>query len=298
MKIYLMLTLCVLFWSGNFIIGRSVHEVLEPLELAFFRWGGVFVVVFPFLLFRRKKILSGLKNEPLLILVLGALGIAGFNTFLYIGLHDTTAINALLINSSIPILILFLSRFILQTPITTLQLFGIALSTFGVIYLVSNGELSLLFEFQSNKGDIWIVISSCTWALYSVLVKKRERSLGDFDYFILIVTIGFVILLPLYLLQNYEFSHTKNMLCLFYKEIFYVVFFPSIASYYLWHQGIHHIGSSKTGQFTHLMPLFGTILAVIFLQEKIMLYQLFGFVFIVLGIYFSLFLKGFNKFKL
>jgi drug/metabolite transporter (DMT)-like permease len=286
-----MLALCVLFWSGNFIIGRGVSEAFDAIELAFFRWGGVFVVLLPFLIYRRKKILQGFLEDPLLIATLGLLGIAGFNTILYIGLHDTTAINALLINSIIPILILFLSALILKAPISALQFVGIVISTIGVVFLIIKADFANLSSLKFNAGDIWIIISSITWALYSVLVKKRARTLGDFDYFVLIVFIGFCILLPIYLWQGYPMQRTVGLMTHFYPQILYVVFFPSIASYYLWHRGIEEIGSSKTGQFTHLMPIFGASLAFVFLGEQFLLYHFIGMGMIFLGIYFSLFAK-------
>lgn len=103
MQVYILLVLCVLFWSANFVIGRFVSQDIEPIELAFFRWFGVFVVVLPFLILHVKKIKDALRTHLWILALLAFLGIASFNTLLYIGLHETTATNALLINSSIPI---------------------------------------------------------------------------------------------------------------------------------------------------------------------------------------------------
>ena len=150
MQVYVLLVLCVLFWSANFVLGRFVAGAIEPWELAFFRWLGVFVVTLPFLLFHGKKIWTALKHHFWILALLSALGIAGFNTLLYIGLQYTTATNALLINSSIPIIILFLSFLILKTPISSRQIVGILFSTFGVIFLVLKGDMQSILSLRFN----------------------------------------------------------------------------------------------------------------------------------------------------
>ena len=291
MKIYILLVLCVLFWSANFVIGRFVAGNIEPIELAFFRWFGVFLVTLPFLLWRLEKIVQALKHHFFILVLLAILGIAGFNTFLYVGLRETTATNALLINSSIPILILVLSFFILKTHISRIQLSGIVLSTLGVIFLVLKGDMRMLFTLDFNQGDLWVIISSLCWATYSVLVKFRPPLLSSFEFFTTIVFLGVLILAPLYLVQGYSWEREVMLVGRYWWIIGYVVLFTSIASYYMWHKGIATIGADKTGQFTHLMPLFGSVLAYLILGETLQWYHLGGAGFIGVGIYFSLFWK-------
>lgn len=292
MKIYLLLVLCVLFWSANFVIGRAVSGVIEPIELAFFRWSGVFVVTLPFFIYHFKKIFEAIKSHFLMMMVLSFLGISGFNTLLYIGLQETTATNALLINSSIPILILFLSSLILKKEISPRQIAGIVLSTLGVVFLVLKGDVQNVFLLNFNQGDFWVIISSVCWASYSVVVKFRPQTLSSFEFFIAIVFIGVLMLLPFYMYQSYTFEREITILKTYYGFIVYVVFFTSILSYYLWHKGIAQIGADRTGQFTHLMPLFGSFLAYVFLGERLEFYHLGGVVLIGFGIYLSLFSKA------
>lgn len=291
MQIYLLLVLCVLFWSANFVIGRFVAGEIEPIELAFFRWFGVFLMTLPFLVLHVKKLWSTLKAHFGILLVLSFLGIASFNTLLYVGLQYTTATNALLINSSIPILILFFSFVILKKQITSLQILGIALSTLGVVFLVLKGEWQTLLVLDFNRGDFWVIGSSLCWALYSVLVKFRPQHISSFEFFVTIVALGVMMLLPFYVAQGYTLEREWSVLKRYYGVIAYVVLFTSILSYYLWHKGIAHLGADKTGQFTHLMPVFGSFLAYIFLGESLAWYHLGGIIFIAVGIYLSLFIK-------
>lgn len=291
MAVYLLLVLCVLFWSANFVIGRFVAGEIEPIELAFFRWCGVFIVTLPFLLLHVRKLWAIFKANFAILLLLAFLGIACFNTLLYIGLQYTTATNALLINSSIPILILLFSFVILKKSISRIQMGGIVLSTLGVVFLVLKGDVGHLMNLRFNQGDFWVIGSSLCWAMYSVLVKFRPQAMSSFEFFISIVFLGVLMLLPFYLSQGYTLEREWGIITQYYGVIAYVVIFTSILSYYMWHKGIAQIGADRTGQFTHLMPVFGSFLAYLFLGESLKWYHLGGIVLIALGIYLSLFMK-------
>lgn len=287
----MLVALCVFFWSVNFVVGRYIKEEITPVELAFFRWLFVFVFISPVLVFRYKNILQSLRQNYIILAVLAILGIAMFNTVLYIALSLTTSTNALIINSTIPILILILSYFILRQNIAISQLFGIILSTFGVVFLILKADISNIFILEFNIGDIVVVFSSLIWALYSVLVKLRPKELNDLEYFATIVALGLAILSPVYLYQGYSISQEIAILEQNYLIFLYLSIFPSILSYYLWHYGIAKIGATKTAQWTHLMPVFGISVASVFLGESMESYHIFGALLIAGGIYISLFYR-------
>lgn len=286
MKIYIMLIFCVLFWSGNFILGRYVKDDLTPLELAFYRWLGVLIIFFPYIIQKKLEIIKALKKQFFLILMLSFLGVAYFNTILYVGLHDTTATNALLINSSTPILIIIFSVLFLKIKVSFLQIFGIILSMLGVVYLALNGDLLKLFSLSFNKGDILVICSSLSWALYSVFLKFKEKSFES--YFPTSVLLGTIMLYIMFVYEGHEISNILHLSLRAKLVISYMVIFPSIISFYLWHEAIEQIGAQKTGQFTHLMPIFGIILAFLFLGEKLHFYQMIGFCLVGVGLYLSL----------
>jgi drug/metabolite transporter (DMT)-like permease len=287
-----------LFWSGNFIVGRYIKDDISPLELAFFRWFFVSMFVFPYFVLHFKNIINTFKKHFKMLIFLSFLGITLFNTILYIGLSATHATNALIINSIVPLLILFLSYIILKQPISLYQTIGIIISTFGVLFLVLKGELSSIVMLEFNSGDIWIVVAAFTWALYSVMVKFKPKELNDFEYFTTIVLIGFLILSTVYFLSDFTPNRFATVLQENYPVFFYVSIFASLLSFYFWHNGINKIGASKTGQFTHLMPIFGSILAYIFLGEVLYYYHIVGMVLIAVGIYLSLFFKKDCNFRL
>ena len=294
-RVYILLALCVLFWSGNFIVGRYVNESIDAIELSFFRWLFTSIFLLPALFFVDiKKIIKVTKESLKIVITLSFLGITLFNTIVYLALNTTTATNALLINSITPILILLLSYIILKIKISKLQISGIILSTVGVIFLVLKGDFSNLLSIIFHEGDILIVISSLTWATYSVLLKFKPRKLNHLELFITLVFIGLILLIPFYLFQGYTIEREFALLKSQWHIFLYVSLFPSILSFYFWNNGVEVIGASKAGQFAHLMPIFGAILAYIFLGEKIHSYHIAGATMIALGIYLSLFLQRRN----
>lgn len=261
------------------------------MQLALFRWLGVSILVLPILIKRFSNILYALKNHFFILSLLALLGITTFNTLLYIGLQYTTATNALLINSFVPILILVFSYFILKIKVNLKQFIGILISTCGVIFLVIKGEITSLNLIEFNHGDFWVITSSLAWALYSVLVKFKPKSLNDFEFFTTIVYLGLFWLIIAYSFMGYSPSSDIDLFKKYYYFFAYVAIFPSVLSYYFWHQGIREIGANRTGQFTHLMPLFGSFLAYVFLGERLYSYHIVGAFFIAIGIYLSLFSK-------
>ena len=291
MKYYIFLVLAVLFWSGNFITGRYISTSIEPMQLSFYRWFFVLVLLLPYIFINYKDLILGFKKDSLLLVVFGAFGIAGFNTFLYYGLQTTSATNALLINSSTPIFIILISSIIFRIAITKIQILGVVLSTLGVLYLILKGDINHILELNFTPGDLWILLAALDWAIYSVLLKFKPKDLSSFSFLTITSFIGVIILYIAFILQGYslEFSFLSNKEVLY--SLIYIVIFPSILSFYFWNMATIEIGANKAGQSAHLMPIFGAILAYIFLGEVLEFYHIVGIVLIAIGIYLTMFFK-------
>ena len=289
-SVYILVGLSVLFWSGNFVLGRMVRDDLQPLELAFFRWAFVCVMLLPALFFVNvRNVLRLIRSHFVVVSVLAILSVTFFNTILYTALRTTTATNALLINSSVPVMILILSALILKSGVTKRQVGGIFLSSVGVVFLILKGDVENAAALELSRGDVWMLLSSLVWALYSVLFRLRPAGFSDGELFVANMYLGFVYLLPLYLAQGYPLQSEVQRLFDDWPYFLYVSLFASILSYLFWNRGIDRLGAAKTGQFTHLMPLFGAILAYLFLGETLKFYDIVGAALIGAGIYTSLF---------
>ena len=291
MKYYVFLVLAVLFWSGNFISGRYISNSIEPMQLSFFRWFFVLVLLLPYIFMNYKSLIVGFKKDSLLLVVFGAFGIAGFNTFLYYGLQTTSATNALLINSSTPIFIILITSIIFRIAITKIQILGVVLSTLGVLYLILKGDINHILELNFTPGDLWIIAAALDWAIYSVLLRFKPKELTSFGFLTITTIIGVMILYIAFILQGYEieFSFLSNKDVLY--SLIYIVIFPSILSFYFWNMATIELGANKAGQSAHLMPIFGAFLAYIFLDEVLEFYHIVGIIFIAIGIYLTMFFR-------
>jgi len=280
---YLLLILTTLFWSGNFVISRGMHADIPPLSLAFWRWVAAFAIL---CLFSASQLYSQrdcLRDHLGFITIQGLLGVAGFNTFIYLAMQTTTAINAVLINSCIPVLIVLCSWIIYREVMGVRQYLGVVISLSGVVLIISRGKIDYLLSVRFNRGDILVLAAALIWALYSTNLRKYPKELHPLAYLSGIVITGLIALLPLYLIELYfvgGFTITGASL----STILYVAVFASVLAFIFWNRAVRTIGANRAGPFIHLMPVFSTILAVIFLGETIHGYHLQGITLIFTGI--------------
>ena len=281
---YLLLILAAFFWAGNFVLGRAVKASIPPVGLAFWRWTVALAVLLPFSLPHLRAEWPLVRENWKLMAVYGILGVACFNTFVYVGLHSTTAINALLVNSIIPVLIVILSRVLACTPVTRQQAAGVILSLAGVVTIICRADAGLLLSLQINRGDIWVLLAVVSWALYTFLLRKRPAGLHPLSFLGAIIIIGLVVLAPFY---GWEISRGARVgsdlgTCV---SILYVALFPSVLAFTFWNQAVGEVGPATAGLFLHLMPVFGALLSAVFLGESLHLFHLAGMGLIFSGIY-------------
>jgi drug/metabolite transporter (DMT)-like permease len=281
---YILLILTTLFWAGNFVLGRAVNTVIPPITLSFWRWALALLILLPFslrhLISQRSLIRKNLKD----LILFGILGISCFNTFVYIGLHSTTATNALLLNSIIPVLIVIISRIFAATPVSRPQAAGILMSLAGVVTIICRADVGRLLALRVNGGDLWVLLAVVCWAVHTFRLRVRPAELHPLSFLSAIIAIGLVFIFPFYL---WEISRggrvTLDLVSC--GSLLYVSVFPSVLAYLFWNQAVVELGPNKAGLFIHLMPVFGTILSIVFLGESLKLFHVAGICLISLGIY-------------
>ncbi len=281
---YLLLILTTLFWSGNFIVGKSasLYEI-PPFSLNFFRWFFAGLILFPFtykeILKKKKYILSNLGFFS----ILGITSITIFNSIVYYSLYHTQVISGVLMISTIPVWIIFISSILKIEKSNIFQIMGVILSLIGVIFIITKADINLITNLEFNKGDLTMVIAMFAWALYSALLKKKKYQISQISLLQVVIITGLIFLIPVYFIEM-SFGNTINLNKPFYLTLTYVVLFPGLASFFFWIKGISIIGANRAGAFLHLMPIFGAIMAMIIFNEKFMFYHLLGAIFIVTGI--------------
>jgi drug/metabolite transporter (DMT)-like permease len=214
---------------------------------------------------------------------LALLGVSNYNTFAYLGLQDTSATNAVLLSSATPVLIVALSFLLLRQAVSPSQCLGILLSLAGVMVIATEGRPQLLVDMTLNRGDIWILAAGLDWALYSVCLRWRPTGLEPLTFLAAIICIGLIPLTGLYawdLAQGNRFVINPTNLAV----IGYVAVFPSVLAYIFWNRAVQEMGANRTGQYIHLMPAFGALLAMLLLGERLLWFHAAGAGLIAIGI--------------
>ena len=284
---YLLLVLTTLFWSGNFIVGKaaSVYEI-PPFSLNFYRWLFAGIILLPFTI---KEILNKknyIFNNIGFFIVLGISSITIFNSTVYYSLYYMQVISGVLMISTIPVWIMFISSILGIEKTNKFQIFGVFLSLLGVMFIITKSDIDLIKNLDFNKGDLIMASGMFAWALYSALLKKKTYEISQITLLEVVIITGLLFLIPIYILEIY----LGNPLIVhkpFILTLTYVVLLPGLASFFFWIKGISIIGANRAGVFLHLMPIFGSLMAIILFDEKFMLYHFLGAIFIIAGIILS-----------
>ncbi|MFV0480816.1 MAG: DMT family transporter [Campylobacteraceae bacterium] len=283
---FMFLVLPPLFWAGNFVVGRAIRDEIPPLALSFGRWSIAFLVLLPFAIKYIKRDYKLYIKHKWLVLKMAIFGIAGFNTLVYLGLHSTTAINAILLNSFIPILIiLFGALFFKQTTFKN-QIIGMSLSFIGVFVIILHGNFANLLTLTFSKGDIIVFLAMVCWAFYTLWVRELPREINQIGLLETQITIALLFLLPFVIFEaSLGFAPIWSRASVL--SLLYVGIVPSVLAYIFYILAVVKFGSIRAGGFIHLMPVFGTILSIIFLGEKLYAFHIVGILIILIGLFIS-----------
>lgn len=263
---YLLLTLTSLFWAGNMVIGRSIRADVPPIALAFWRWSLALLLILPFALPHLRSQWRILRAGWKPVVLLGALGVGGYNTFAYLALQYTTAINATMLNSLIPVATILLARVLIGRRLHRLEGIGVVVSLIGVSVIVTRGHLESLLGLELNLGDIWMLMAVLDWGIYTVGLHWRPKGLDPMLMLAAMTLVGVLILGPLWMWEMSEGKYIVPSVVSF-TAMAYTAIFPGFLGYVFYNRGVSMVGPNRGSLFIHLMPAFGTVLSVIFLDE-------------------------------
>ena len=280
-RAYLLLVLAPLSWAGNIVLARGVVDVIPPVSLAFWRWTTAFMILLPFTWKHAcKDWPTALRHWKSLVL-LSFLGISCFNTLLYIAVHTTTAINAALIQTTMPAIIMVICLILYHERVGKPQIIGVSLCILGAGIVVLHGNWNTLLSLSLAKGDILMLVAVFLYALYSALLRKSPR-IHPLSLLTYTFGLGALGLVPVYVLEVlrkglFELTTPVGL------SILYVAIFPSIVAFFCWNRGVALIGANRTGLFINLIPLFASIMAVVWLGESLRLFHFLGMTLLVSG---------------
>jgi drug/metabolite transporter (DMT)-like permease len=280
---YLLLSITALCWAGNAIVGRLAAGHIPPVTLSFLRWSFAFLIILPFAWKHLKRDWGAIRARLGTMIFLSVIGISAFNTLQYWALEHTQALNTLLLQSAGPLFVAVWSLILLGVRLTLAQAGGIALSLIGVLVILLHGDLTALSSIEFNKGDIIFTVALAIFGLYSVLSLKRPQIHG-LSFVGFTFGCGAVCLVPLWIWELFTRPvmqlNAVNLL-----SLFYVAVFPSTLAYLCFNRGVQLIGANRAAPFFHVVPVFGSAMAIVFLGEHPQLFHIIGFALVLTGVF-------------
>lgn len=279
---YLLLSTTSLCWAGNAVVGRFAAGHVPPVTLSFLRWAIAFLIVLPLAWPHLRRDLPAIRDHLPLLALMSVAGIAVFNTLQYVALEYTTAINVVLLQSIGPLFVAVWSLLILGVRLTGRQGIGIVLSIAGVLTILTQGNPAMLTGITLNFGDVLFLMAMVIFSLYSVLTQKRP-AIHPLSFAASTFGIAALGIAPLVV---WEIA-ARPMMDVAWSSFFsiaYVAIFPSVVAYVCFNRGVALIGPNRAALFLHLVPVFGSGLAIMFLGERPTLFHLIGYALVLSGI--------------
>ncbi|RFU67328.1 DMT family transporter [Peribacillus saganii] len=277
--VLLFLILANLFWAGNYVFGKYVIAEMSPLQLTFSRWLIAVFLLFPLAHWIERPDWKKVWRQWKILVVLSILGIIAYNFLLYEALRFTTSMNAALVNSINPALIVLFSSLMLKEKISLKNGAGLFISLIGVLLVLTKGQLQQIFGIDYNQGDLIMILAILAWTFYSIIGKKLN-GIPPISATAVSVLLALIMLLPFVLATDMNFQLSKQAI----MGIFYIGIFPSVGSFIFWNVSLRHIGASRAAVYLNLLTVFTAILSLL-VGSTITSIQIIGGILVFIGVY-------------
>ena len=280
---YLLLSITALCWAGNAIVGRLAAGHIPPVTLAFLRWSLAFLIILPLAWNHLERDWHAIRARLGTMMFLSLTGIAAFNTLQYWALEYTQALNTLLLQSAAPLFVAGWSLILLGVRLTPAQAIGVTVSLTGVLVILLHGDLMAVTAIAFNRGDVIFTLALLIFGLYSVMVLKRPAMHG-LSFVAFTFGCGAACLVPPLILEllwrPVMQLDIPNLL-----TVLYVAIFPSTIAYLCFNRGVQLIGANRAAPFFHVVPVFGSAMAIVFLGERPQAFHVIGFALVLTGVF-------------
>ena len=282
---YGFLVVSILIWSGNAVIARAAMLAdVPPITFNFIRWSAACLIFLPFSARGVRRHRRIFIEKWRYFAARGLASVTCFNTFFYIGLKSTTAIQGSLIQSILPVLVLILVVTVLRERINGLQVMGVVLSILGAAIILMRGDPEVALSLQLNIGDLWCLAAVFFWAIHLMLLRWKPSQIAMPEFMTVLIAWGVVLMIPGLI---WEIS-TGQKLLLNSTNLMFLAYVAVVASVFgttLFNSGVIRVGPATSGYFGNLYPVFAAVLAVLLLGEKFEWFHGLGGALVLGGIY-------------
>ncbi len=281
------LAFAVLCWAANTVLARGVVHETGPMALSFWRWVTAWVILLPFGLPYVRREIKIIAANKWKLAALSLFSVALYNSILYIAAQFTTAMNMSIVTAAFPAVTVLAAWILIGEKPEKIQIAGIFISALGMLAIIFKGSPANLFSLRFGSGDLLVVLAVMSWALYSVLLRKFSIAVHLMTLLTVTVTAGTVMIFPFYLAEAVH-SDLLRFTAKNASVFLFLALFPSLLAYFFWNNGVLKIGSGRAAFFMYLLPVFGSLLAFLFLGEEFQSYHLAGSVLVFIGLYFAI----------
>eukprot|EP00003_Mantamonas_plastica_P032167 TRINITY_DN8645_c0_g1_i1.p1 TRINITY_DN8645_c0_g1~~TRINITY_DN8645_c0_g1_i1.p1 ORF type:complete len:322 (-),score=54.46 TRINITY_DN8645_c0_g1_i1:639-1604(-) len=286
---YLMLIACAMMWGSNHVVARGVNATVPFEALSFWRWIVAILLLLPVCAKHLRRDLKVMAHHKMSMFLIGFTGVFLFSVVIYLAAFNTTAVNTGLLNATTPVWVLIFAAILTAEKPSGRQWLGVLSAGAGTATIITKSDFSVFARMDFVLGDVLAMISAMVWATYSMLLKRAPKGIHPLSQIFVSALVGLCFLTPLYvwsLVVDGEPFFTRmdpawpDML-----KIFYIGAGPAFLGYLFWGKGVSVVGPANAGVFMYLMPVFASVLAIIFLGEELHLYHLGGIALIAFGIW-------------
>ena len=268
-----------LFWAGNYVVGASAVETIDPLSLVLLRWT---LALVPLLLIaqvvERPRWGEVLSAWPWLV-ALAALGLVAYNLLLYTALEHIGAFEAALVNAFNPALITLSAAAFLRQRLTVARIGGILVALAGVLIVLSGGELRTLLHTGFGEGQLLMLGAILAWTGYTI-TGRLAPPLPPIAATTAQVAVTVLVLTPLTLATGgVDLPATPQAA----TSLGLIALFPSVLAYLLWNRALSVLPAGSAGVFLNLITVF-TAMFTILAGQPYTAAQLIGGAIVIVGV--------------
>lgn len=279
---YVLLTLTSLLWAINWVVARAIRHDSGPTAMALGRWVTALILILPFAWRHLQRDWTTIRANLGVLVLLSITGAGAHNAISYEGVANTTAVNAMLLNATVPFFIMGMAWLVLRERMRAGQTAGLIVSFIGALWIIVAGDPARLLGLSFNYGDMVVCVAMLSWAGYTIIVKMRPLTI-HVTSFITMLAVGAVITLAPFAAWEVS-TRPVTFSPLVLGGYLYMGLGPSVLCYLFWNQGVAALGPNRTGMFLYLIPVFGSVLSALILRERPEAYHAVGFALVLAGL--------------
>ena len=287
-KAHLALLGANLIYGVNHIIAKGIMpNKIGPSAFIFLRVLGAGILFWIIKSFIKEKVE---KKDFRLLLICGLFGVATNQLLFFHGLNLTSPIDASIIITAVPVMVVIFSAILLKEKITSNKIIGITIGAIGAVLLVWYGKSAV--GTSSVLGNVFVLINACSYALYLVLVKPLMKKYNPITVITWVFLFGFLFVFPIGLKDALTTDYSAFTLNT-YLTVTFVIIGTTFLAYLFNIYALTKVSPSVNGSYIYLQPVISFIMVAIYAfalgheeySEDINLIKIVSCLLVIVGVY-------------